>query len=431
METAAVFVNTLIEARDSRPKGLNGLSTDDIEAISREMETIRKGSAKSVVTTSQGFQSILTKDRPMLSNLILKVVMPLLGGEATTTTVGEASTGVQRVKKLPVPRRPRVNPYRFELPTTPLSSGLDSKIRLVFFYVMGFALMAGPPGKSSVPTTNMELINKLSQLMSPLLIYTVEGYRVGHRRNILALPILFTVGTQVFGAGRVIPVYATLHTLFRFNNPASRFVGTEVVYALGLAFILACGVPAFLFLTSEATDTTVLENETLWQYLPVLFSACTLGSSSVISWFKKGKTNRVEKPGDKRGQARERKAPVERDEASFERYYDADVPILKSVYMGVFAFQASVHFGQLLTLVFDHRMPLHSSLVWSPAHAALCSHNIYCIWDLRRRGYVTTGRAVKAALGIVAGQVIYGSGATWTGLWVWREGAISGLSTMH
>jgi hypothetical protein len=61
--------------------------------------------------------------------------------------------------------------------------------------------------------------------------------------------------------------------------------------------------------------------------------------------------------------------------------------------------------------------------------AAAIGQGLYSVWCLREQGYVTTSTAVKAASAVIAGQFLFGYGATWAGLWVWREGVISGLAT--
>ncbi|KAJ5531337.1 FAD binding domain protein [Penicillium freii] len=40
------------------------------------------------------------------------------------------------------------------------------------------------------PTSRVHLIGFLPQLISPLLIYTIEGYRLGNQGSLLALPTL-------------------------------------------------------------------------------------------------------------------------------------------------------------------------------------------------------------------------------------------------
>ncbi|ORY54546.1 uncharacterized protein BCR38DRAFT_453412 [Pseudomassariella vexata] len=61
----------------------------------------------------------------------------------------------------------------------------------------------------------------------------------------------------------------------------------------------------------------------------------------------------------------------------------------------------------------------------------IASHNLNPVWELWCQGYITTSRALRAASAVVLGQLFVGSGATWVGLWRWREDIITGLSARH
>lgn len=59
--------------------------------------------------------------------------------------------------------------------------------------------------------------------------------------------------------------------------------------------------------------------------------------------------------------------------------------------------------------------------------AAMATFGLYTAWDLRRRGYTTSREAKRAAAGFVVGQVLIGPGASYAGLWRWREGVLAQL----
>lgn len=59
--------------------------------------------------------------------------------------------------------------------------------------------------------------------------------------------------------------------------------------------------------------------------------------------------------------------------------------------------------------------------------AATTSLGLYTVWDLRRRGYTTSREAKKAAAGFVVGNALVGPGASYAGLWMWREGVLAQL----
>lgn len=58
------------------------------------------------------------------------------------------------------------------------------------------------------------------------------------------------------------------------------------------------------------------------------------------------------------------------------------------------------------------------------AGATLC-FELYTVWELRRRGMVSNTDATRSAAGVLAGQVLLGPGATYAGLWWWREGVLA------
>lgn len=56
---------------------------------------------------------------------------------------------------------------------------------------------------------------------------------------------------------------------------------------------------------------------------------------------------------------------------------------------------------------------------------ATLSFGLYTVWGLRRRGMVSNSDATGTAIKVLAGQVLFGPGATYAGLWWWREGVLA------
>lgn len=50
---------------------------------------------------------------------------------------------------------------------------------------------------------------------------------------------------------------------------------------------------------------------------------------------------------------------------------------------------------------------------------------LYTVWELRRRGAASNSDAERSAIMVLAGQVLFGPGATYAGLWWWREGVLA------
>lgn len=57
--------------------------------------------------------------------------------------------------------------------------------------------------------------------------------------------------------------------------------------------------------------------------------------------------------------------------------------------------------------------------------AATLGFGLFTVWELRRRGMVSDRDAKRGAVGVLAGQVLFGPGATYAGLWWWREGVLA------
>lgn len=116
---------------------------------------------------------------------------------------------------------------------------------------------------------------------------------------------------------------------------------------------------------------------------------------------------------------------------------------LKLSYAVIFAVQASQH---LYTIACNFiRMPrgqrslitAAGSLLANPIvprnkyssialfAGATLGFELYTVWELRRRGMVSNTEATIPAAGVLAGQVLFGPGATYAGLWWWREGVLA------
>jgi hypothetical protein len=150
--------------------------------------------------------------------------------------------------------------------------------------------------------------------------------------------------------------------------------------------------------------------------------------------------------------------PTPNDSDKHPEWYDtSDVPILKTTYGVVAAFQATVHLTSIayalthpdltLSAVFFNLPAPFGAASWNLslaetvfavlrydmvlAHTTSALYNLYSIWELRGQGYIATARALRAAALAVLGQVAVGPGATWALLWSWREDVITGVSVVH
>lgn len=426
-----------MEKQDQRQDGLNGLSTDEVTAVCQQFQNARHERAIYIVSRSHDLQALFAFENPFISNLFLNIVAPLAGDESSLERIGEPILGGSRVKKLSIPFRPRVIPFHHELPVQPLRSSLAEIPRVLTTILMGtvFFISLKDPTPGPNPTCGIHFAYFLSQTMSPLLVYTVEGYRLGNQGTLLAFPSLFLFGAQMQTICRVAPVYTILSIYQGFNNPVGRFVRPEVAKVLIFSIALAYLMPAIATLLHEGNTSSANAYLYTWRFIPVTFSILIAGFSVALSWWQR-------RPLAVRANSLEDSKPY------LDRYQNADVPILKYAYQFAFATQMIAHITFLVylwsicyTAIDTSNVGFLGFLKYNWAYLVLNSRlggtilsalvfNMHCIWDFRRRGYVTTREAVRTALSVLAGQLIVGSGATWSALWIWREAVLSNLSTL-
>lgn len=141
IESAAELLNAILQVKHGREHGLDGLSTIDIENISRKMQSARDEGARAVVTNAHRMQALYASESPLVSKLIWKIVLPLTGRGIPLDMIALGIVRSSRLEGLPVPRRPRVIPFNHELPAKPLKSKFLTKgLQATFIIVMSFTL---------------------------------------------------------------------------------------------------------------------------------------------------------------------------------------------------------------------------------------------------------------------------------------------------
>lgn len=478
IESCAELVNAILRKRDSRGGSLDKLADEDILDIFTETQSARHERAEMIVREAHKRQAIDAYEDPITSTIIQTLIMPQLGNEYVFNRMGKGFAGASKLEYLPVPHRARAVPFADELPAKPVPESVSSAVRWGFVGGMGLVLVItkkawrlpfsrlggwGESGSIVIPwlgdtpasqflkalvsifsyplldkdpSAKWHLINFLPQLISPILIYTIEGYRLGNQGSLLALPSLFTAGMQVQGIGRIAPLYAILSAVFGTESVPGRTVPKEVAMSLVPAVTLGFALPTIMSLWPTANVRAWQHWVTLWQFAPPLVNVLTALFSAGLR------------------RLRQRRSPPDEHEKDFERYKKRDVPVLQRAYMYAFAVQSTVHIAtmayawshpdiSIAKTVFGLPNPFKAK--WNlpglsqqlatffrydavTALAAYVGGNLYSVWELRRLGYIKTRSALKAALAVVAGQVLVGPGATWAALWSWREGVIADLS---
>lgn len=380
------------------------------------MQNARSARAQTANSMSTQMQGLFACEWPLLSKFISRVVFPLAGDEYLIEKMGDRFIGGARLAKLPIPARGRVDPFDCELPAKPLHESYGKYVKGAFALGMGTAMWLWGRQGLATPVD-------AAQLIAPMLIYTIEGYRVGNQGSLLGFPSAFGLGVFAKGLGLMAPVHSIIRGVQCVERPAGRSVEPAVARALVPALALSCfslALPSLL--------PADVPGRPYWEMLskltPLLFPVLT---GLITSVFK-------------------RQGPqATSDESRFERYQDLDVAILQRSYWCAMIMQTIMPLvtmaatGYPLALLAGGFFPsnivsaVSTRLINSATviPGTLLVQGLYSVWDLRRLGYVTTQTAVRASFSVLAGHVLTGPGVMWLALWSWREQVISGLSTLN
>jgi hypothetical protein len=229
-----------LRKRKSRGGTLVNVNDEDIVDIFTETQSSRHDRAEWIVREGHKRQALDAFEDPITSTIVQGLITPLLGNEFAFNLMGRGMVGASRLEDLPVPSRVRAVPFNDELPAKPLPDSLSSTVRWAFIGSMGLVLFItrkafrlplsrvggwgesesiviswlgkGPgsgylnmlvsvfsfPILDEEPSARLHLLNFLPQLISLLLVYTIEGYRLGNQGSLFTLPSLFTAGSFTY-----------------------------------------------------------------------------------------------------------------------------------------------------------------------------------------------------------------------------------------
>lgn len=521
IESAASLVNVLLEKRDSRGGSLGNISDKEIEEVFSRILSIRHERAKTFVKTAHQTQSLMAKEKPLLSKILVHLES-LKGIDAGVDRMGAICRPAVRIDKLPIPSRPRAVPFDDELPARPIHSKVGLLLQFLIvaamlflllisvltfrlpverpaiwgrdgpevnrlwfsgapalndftnFLVSAFSLQVGVPDVGpKIHTANFFL----GQLTSFVLIWIVESYRVGNKGTLISLPIIPLFLMQVLGIFRMAPIYVIFAIFEGFDLSPGRFVRPAVAKSLIPALVLGYIVPTLLMLLPTSNIHALQTICAIWQPCPAFVAVLISVFSSGIDWWdrlglqkkesndksiKDAKVGNDSKEGIKETAraARERQRmqdPSLPIEVSLERYKNPDVPILQAAYSVLFWMQATAHISTFIytylhpdltisQLFFGLQNPFTADwgitdpvaammaflqYDYAISTAALIVYELFSVWKLRQMGYVTTQRAALAVLGLAAGQLSVGPGATWAALWSWRENVLANVAPVR
>ncbi|CAH0020271.1 unnamed protein product [Clonostachys rhizophaga] len=464
IESAAEFINGLVKVRDSRPDGLDELGDGDIETIFQHVQSARRGRANDTTKSAHLGQALVATESYPATFLLRKWLAPVVSDELILNLFSIMVPGGARLQHLPVPKRRHAIPYDDEVPGKPFSRrafirgylfSVGAMMYLIWISPRVWPIVSDPQslvGQTAGSLTSafvvaipdhdlgsrLSFIYFLVQFISPILIYTIEGYRIGHRATFMSLPFVILAATQIWGICFTIPIYAIFHALEGHGYCTGRFIKPEVARSLVPSLILGYIVPTILLFTlADGMARKALA--AFWQLGPPLVPILTRLISSLVLWRSRCRSS--EEANKEKGK-----------DGEYERYCDADVQLLNIAYAFAFTVQASIH-AIVCTFALTRPGLSFSSILWSVSsfvsskghtveatalflkHAitvyiyAVFLHCVYSIWILRARGYVVTREAIAAVLLMTLGPVLIGPGATWTGLWCWRESVFAGLNS--
>ncbi|VTT68557.1 unnamed protein product [Fusarium fujikuroi] len=346
-------------------------------------------------------------EKPGLSKFVWQLFVPLKGDEASLGLFGLTLAGASRLDRLELKARPRAIPYRDELPAPPLTRVLI--VRLAFVVSMLYLFHRA----RKMPATSLQdnATHMVLRLVTPVVIYILEGYRLGNGGTPLALPSLFLLAVYFQGLHRVAPIYAMLHAFMGLDLPTGRYIQPKVISSLLVALVV--------LLVASACSAS---NSKIWVAITHAVPQTTTGITFFLSY---GLQNWIQRSLSR----------TEQGEFAFERYKGKDLSLLKFTYACIGSIQAAFHIRLVVLPMLETTTP--SSLWWflgrelvpMPvleisgylSEMVFFLSNLYSIWNLRRLGFITTNQLLLASLVYAGGQFAVGTSAAWMGVWYWRE----------
>ncbi|KUI59274.1 hypothetical protein VP1G_06515 [Cytospora mali] len=268
------------------------------------------------------------------------------------------------------------------------------------------------------PASRLHASYLVSNLISPILIWTIEGNRVGNAMTPLALPSIVGAAMQISGIEKIAPMYYLFAIAAGDTSMANPEVAPGAAKVVLPAALLAYALPgalmALLPLTATEVSRSIFTPQSLVIYAfflaPVTVPLLTMAISKAMKW-----TSRREGPKRKESGDKSKKVVKGSNERTY--HHSTGVPALKTAYAVTFAIQAAHHIytlaktslllssaGQLsLTAVLGNlltKSPVPGQKFTSVSlyTGATLGFGLYTVWDLRRRGYTTNRKATDRPL---------------------------------
>ncbi|KAJ7610283.1 FAD binding domain-containing protein [Mycena polygramma] len=420
LETAAAVATELHTMLVALPKGERP-SDADVAAAFERTQTRRRDHVLEAVDVGHQTQRLFSRETPFFA--LLARLVPVLDPEGSLGTFADRALPARRLPMLPMPQRPRFEPFHDELPARPLG-GLAFSMLLAASVFGGLLYVAvNDLNKAFLDSRSGAAVPLPSMYLLPvLLIWTVEGYRNASTYTFVSFPVFFGIAAQVWGIATVAPLYFLLSVWTSgraiYGRAAGRPVPLAVAQTILPAAFLGYLVPVIL---AAAAPSSSPPASSLWQHsLPVLLAFHVYAAKRLLEHYTP--------PG------------------AFDMYKNADVAPLRDAFRAAFGLALFAHAstvyrasaGLALPTLLSPSLLLQTALQCARADpdfalfaltTALWS--LFSVYELRRTGWATTRQAACAVAAVLAGQVLVGPVATYTGLWYWREGVWAGKANLQ
>lgn len=252
-------------------------------------------------------------------------------------------------------------------------------------------------------------------------------------------PSIFGAAVQVFGIEKVAPVHYMASIIAEtgevaVGGDAMQQVDPDVASAVLPATIIGHVLPVALMSLLPMTATEVSRSYFtpqsivchLFYLSPLAVSSLTMIGSRAIKWFRRNY-------GTKKGTADEKTPPANNVRRHARQHDGPGIPALQTAYAVAFGLQALQHVSTATWILQEYpdtisRVPALFSVDGLGAYKlATALAGVHTVWDLRRRGYVTTCQTLQAI--VIFGGLLgsCGTGAAYAGLWYWRERVLDSL----
>ncbi|KAI5927509.1 FAD binding domain protein [Camillea tinctor] len=478
IESVAELVNAILRMRDARPGGLAGLTDNEINKIFEQTQAARYEREKGLIAQAHDLQSLSAYENHMRSKIMWELIAPNMGEDLGLSYFSIPIVGGARLEQLPVPPRGRMVPYTDELPAKPQKGAIGYMMGICFSAAMvslvwlaskslrvplgGLSSWNGETAisrpwsgvgngffrvlvsvfsyvlEADSVAVRLHIIYFLSQLATPALMYTIDGYRKGNRGTLLSLPSVILSIMQLKGIAYIAPMHALISAFHKTISPAKRLVPKDVGDALIPALTLGYAIPTVLMLVPGTNLPARQDIVAFWQAAPVLVPVFTALITTGLRWWR----NRPQQPtkGFKRDIESASQQTAEEEYASLEGIYTHNIAVQAASHIATLVYAyfnpnisiAEMFFGVPSPLSAKWDLPTTTSEVavflkfdLAIASTAWLVSGLYSIWNLRRHGYIRTRDAVKATVASFLGQVVIGPGATWTCLAYWEESVLA------